>query len=100
MTPQQITWIIAITAVLCSGGALIVAFRADRRATRAEKSSKTAVERELWTALIAAMQHAVTANVLYSDMSSILPNIRSTRMELVDGVDEKNHTELVRWRHA
>lgn len=100
MTSQQITWIIAIVAVLCSGGALIVAARADRRATRAEKSSKAAAERELWTALIAAMQHAVTANVLYSDMSSILLNIRSTSMELVDGVDAENQAELGRWLHA
>lgn len=100
MTPQLITWIIASVAVLLSGGALTVAIRADRRANRAEASSKAAAERELWTALIAAMQHAVTANVIYSDMSSILLNIRSTSMELVDGVDTENQTELGRWLHA
>lgn len=100
MTPQLITWIIATVAILCSGGALIVAIRADRRANRAEKSSKAAAQRELWTALIAAMQHAVTANVIYSDMSSILLNIRSTSMELVDGVDAENQSELGRWLHA
>lgn len=100
MTDQHITWIIAIVAVICSGGALMVAFRADRRAIRAEQSSEAAAERELWTALIAAMQHAVTANVIYSDMSSILLNIRSTSMELVDGVEAENKSELGRWLHA
>lgn len=101
MTPPQIiTWAIAIVAVLCSGGALLVAYRADRRATRAEKSSDLAAERELWTALIAAMQHAVTASVIYSDMSTVLLNIRSASMELIDGVDETKHRELGRWLHA
>lgn len=100
MTAQHITWIIATLAILCSGGAFIVAVRADRRANRAEKSSVAAAERELWTALIAAMQHAVTANVIYSDMSSILLNIRSTSMELVDGVVDENKCELGRWLQA
>lgn len=101
MTSQQIiTWAIAVIACVCSVFAIRLSVRADRRALRAEKTSEASAERELWSRLIFAVQPAIGANVHHTDMHAMMVDIRTAMMELVDGLDHHEYSDLDRWMQA
>lgn len=70
---------------------------ADQRAVRAEKEGTRARQRELWSEVISAMQDVVGANVLAQDLRPVLVRVRSSMVELVDGVTGDHYKRLDRW---
>ncbi|WP_284986796.1 hypothetical protein [Arthrobacter sp. fls2-241-R2A-172] len=102
---------IAILGGLTGLSGFIISVRADRRATRADKRAAAADlrairaeeegsrarQRELWSEVISAMQDVVGANVLAQDLRPVLVRVRSSMMELVDGVTSEHYKRLDRW---
>lgn len=92
--------VIAVLGGLTGLSGFIISVRADRRATRADKRAVAADQRairaeeegtrarqrELWSEVISAMQDVVGSNVLAQDLRPVLVRVRSSMMELVDGV--------------
>lgn len=70
---------------------------ADQRAIRAEEEGARARQRELWSEVISAMQDVVGANVLHQDLRPVLVRVRSSMVELVDGVTSDHYKRLDRW---
>ncbi|MCY1676867.1 hypothetical protein OVA06_19540 [Pseudarthrobacter sp. SL88] len=102
---------IAIVGGVTGLSGFIISVRADRRATRADKRAAAADQRairaeeegararqrELWSEVISAMQDVVGANVLAQDLRPVLVRVRSSMMELVDGVTSDHYKRLDRW---
>lgn len=102
---------IAILGGLTGLSGFVISVRADRRATRADKRAAAADQRavraeeegararqrELWSEVISAMQDVVGANVLAQDLRPVLVRVRSSMMELVDGVTSEHYKRLDRW---
>lgn len=103
--------VIAVLGGLTGLSGFIISVRADRRATRADKRAVAADQRairaqeegtrarqrELWSEVISAMQDVVGANVLAQDLRPVLVRVRSSMMELVDGVTSDHYKRLDRW---
>ncbi|WP_416405004.1 hypothetical protein [Arthrobacter sp. LFS091] len=103
--------VIAILGGVTGLSGFIISLQADRRATRADKraaaSDQRAIraeeegararKRELWSEVISAMQDVVGANVLAQDLRPVLVRVRSSMMELVDGVTSDHYRRLDKW---
>lgn len=103
--------VIGVLGGLTGLSGFIISIRADRRATRADKRAAAADQRairaeeegiharhrELWSEVISAMQDVVGANVLTQDLRPVLVRVRSSMVDLVDGVTSDHYKRLDRW---
>lgn len=80
--------------------ALVIAFRAEGRASRAVQASAEAQHRGLWTELIFSVQGILGANVVYDKLHPVLVRIRTAMSEVVDGAPKEQRDVLARWFSA
>lgn len=98
MEPSLIVSIIALCISVTIGTlSTILAFKANGRASRAEKKAELNAERALWSDLISAVHDALTADVTAMDMRPILVNLRKSASELASGLPSDKWPHLDEW---
>lgn len=91
--------IIAIKAEARASRADARATSAEQRSVQAQKTAEASEAREYWTALIAATQKLVGANVAYQDMHPVLVELRAAITELIDSPANSEYEYLAPWLH-